>query len=194
MKKLLLVLLLLVATASSSYAQGIHGGFSTGSQIFKIEAGYSLDENIHLGAYYSLGLDLSVYPLPSSYGVYGRYTFEKREIFNSFSFDVNMRPYLSASLGQIKTNEIPSLSGSFDTDGSMDTTPSKTEFGYLASCGIELLYGRNSSWGSFFEFGFGKSPSYFKAISSTLNGITTMEEPEGTGLFSFSVGFRFYFN
>ena len=162
-------------------AQGLHGGFSSGTQIFKVEAGYSFNENIHLGAYYGLGLDLSVYPLPSSYGAYGRYTFEKKDIFNNLSFDVSMRPYLSASIGNIQTNEILSLESSLTTDGIYETTPAKNELGYLASAGIELLYGRNSSWGSFFEIGFGKSPNYFKAITNTLSNISNsnIEEPEG---------------
>ena len=177
--------------AFNSNAQGIHGGFSSGSQIFKLEVGYSLNENLHVGAYYSPGMDLSVIPLPSSYGVYGRFTFEKRDIFSNDWFEVNMRPYLGASLGQIHTNEILSLGGSLNP-GSNETTPAKTEFGYLASGGIELLYGSNSSWGSFFEFGLGKAPSYFKAISSSASGFNTGKEPEGTGVFSFNVGIRFY--
>jgi hypothetical protein len=178
--------------AFNSNAQGIHGGFSTGSQIFKVEVGYSLNENLHAGVYYSPGMDLSVIPLPSSYGVYGRYTFEKNAIFNNDWFEVNMRPYLGASLGQIHTNEIVTLSSSFSTSGNNRITPAKTEFGYLASGGIELLYGSNSSWGSFFEIGLGKAPSYFTAVSSTATGISSGVEPVGTSTFSFNAGIRFY--
>jgi hypothetical protein len=85
MKKIITTFILLFMGITSN-AQGIHGGFSSGTQLLKIEAGYSLDENLHLGAYYSIGMDLSIIPLPSSYGAYGRYTFNKKEIVNNITF------------------------------------------------------------------------------------------------------------
>ena len=185
--------MLLFGFGVNSNAQGVHGSFSSGSQILKLDGGYSLDENIHVGLYYSVGMDAGVIPLPSSFGAYGRYTFDKRDVFNNNFFQVNMRPYLGASLGQIHTNEILSLDSSFSTYyGDYTTTPAKNELGYLATGGIELLYGSKSSWGSFVEIGLGKSPSYFKAMSSTISGLDTMKEPEGTSTLSFNVGVRFY--
>ena len=83
MKKLIFALF--IVSSFYSNAQGVHGGFSGGSQLLKIEAGYSLNENIHVGGYYSLGMDLNAIPLPSSYGVYGRYSFEKSDLFSNDS-------------------------------------------------------------------------------------------------------------
>ncbi len=193
MKKLIFALF--IVSSFYSNAQGVHGGFSSGSQLLKIEAGYSLNENIHVGGYYSLGMDLNAIPLPSSYGVYGRYSFEKSDLFSNDWIQVTARPYVGASVGQIHTNEIVSSTTTLSFPFSSSTskvTPAKTEMGYLASAGIELLYGSNSTWGTFFEIGVGKAPNYFKAITSTLNSLDSNSTPDGTGTFSFNVGFRFY--
>lgn len=188
MKKIITSFILLFIGVTSN-AQGIHGGFSSGTQLLKIEAGYSLDENIHLGAYYSLGMDLNIIPLPSSYGAYGRYTFNKREIVNNNFFSINMRPYLGASLGLIQSDEV--INFNF-FDGTQSTIPAVSELGYLASAGIELLYGNKSSWGSFFEIGVGNAPNYYRALNSTLNQTFTNETPEGVSALSFNIGIRFY--
>jgi hypothetical protein len=193
MKKLIFALF--IVSSFYSNAQGVHGGFSGGSQLLKIEAGYSLNENIHVGGYYSLGMDLNAIPLPSSYGVYGRYSFEKSDLFSNDWIQVTARPYVGASVGQIHTNEIVSSTTTLSFPFSSSTskvTPAKTEMGYLASAGIELLYGSNSTWGTFFEIGVGKAPNYFKAITSTLNSLDSNSTPDGTGTFSFNAGFRFY--
>ena len=187
-KKLFLVVMTLLSL-NSLRSQGLHGAFYAGTQIIKLELGYSLSENLHVGGYFGPGFDNSVIPVPSSYGGYVRHTFKKNEIFNNQFMTLSMRPSIGASLGLIKTNEYKTTN--YSTFPSNETTiPAKTEFGYCGDAGIEFLYGTSGKFGSYFGIQAGKIPSYFKSISSALDENTTKSS---TTNFGFNIGFRFYF-
>jgi len=188
MKKLLFVVLTFLSL-NSLKSQGLNGAFYAGTQIIKLELGYSLSENLHIGGYFGPGFENSIIPIPSSYGGYVRHTFKKNEIISNELFTLSMRPSLGASLGLIHTNEYSSYIYTI-TGGVYKITPAKTELGYCGDAGIEFLYGTSGKFGSYFGIQAGKIPSYFKSVISALNETTTDSK---TTNFGFNVGFRFYF-
>ena len=180
MKKLLFLILL----ASSGFAnsQGLHFAFGTGTSFFKLEAGYSLSEELHVGAYYSPGF--SIFDMPSSFGGYGRYSFEENDFGGGF-FDAAFRGYVGANLGMLK------LAGSTQYDfwtGETIITPSKSTLGFSALAGVEFLYGRKGKFGSFIELHAGKVPNYFNTLSTITGGTTKISSPWGL-----NAGIRLYF-
>jgi len=190
MKTTLLIFSLILANLS--FTQGVNFGVSSGTQFFKLEGGYSMSENIHVGAYYSPGFDF-VYRLPMSTGAFARYTFELKNVIDNSWFNFGIRPFLGANLGVIHRKEGYDL-----INLNSEVQPAETNLGYAISGGVEMLYGREAKWGTFFEFSLGKTPNVFKTLTSisttALYGEdTTIEEPDGTGFFSANFGFRFYF-
>lgn len=182
MKKIILTFVAIFAFSFMN-AQSFHGGFSTGSELLKLEAGYSLDSHIHFGGYYSMGSSGIGTRYPSSYGAYGRYTFDKKNVLGNQFMEVNMRPYLGASLGLM--NFEATLSTGLQNNG--DSLPAESEAAYAARAGVELLYGSSSSWGTFFEIGIGNNPNIFK-----VGDIFSETTPKATGSIVFNVGVRFY--
>jgi hypothetical protein len=177
-----LLFLLVLTTSSFTYSQGVHFAFGTGTSFFKLEAGYSLSDELHFGAYSSPGF--SIFDMASSIGGYGRYTFEEND-FGGGLIDASFRGYLGANLGMLK------LAGSSEYDfwsGQTTVTPSKTTIGFSALAGVEFLYGRKGKFGSFIELHAGKVPNYFNSLSSITGGTTKISSPWGL-----NAGIRLYF-
>jgi hypothetical protein len=183
MKKIIYLTCLLVM--SIGYAQKFTAGLSSGTQALSIEGGYCISEKIVVGGYYGMGFVTT----PSAYGVFGRYLFERKELINNGWWNVFARPYLQASLGNINT---PANSSGIIGFQEESESPEKNEIGYLATGGVEFLWGNEGHWGSFIEIGLGKTPNQFKAVSSSINSIDTGEKPSAIGAFSLAFGFRFY--
>lgn len=181
MKKLLIIASFFIS--SFSFSQGVHFALGSGTSIFKIEGGYSISENLHLGGYFSPGF--SLLDLPSSYGGYGRYNFEAND-FGSGFFDASFRGYVGADLGLI------SLKGSSQYDiftFEYVETQSKTTIGFSAFGGVEFLYGRKGKFGSFIEGHIGRNVNYLNSLSTLFGGETKLTSPWGL-----NTGIRFYFD
>jgi len=180
MKKLLLIGLFFIS--SFSYSQGVHFAFGSGTSIFRLEGGYSISDNLHVGGYFSPGF--SLLDLPSSYGGYGRYNFDDNDFGGGF-IDASFRGYIGADLGLI------SLQGSTEYDfwtGETVVTPSQSTLGVSAFGGVEFLYGRKGKFGSFIEGHIGRNANYFNTLSTILGGETKL-----TSIWGLNAGLRFYF-
>lgn len=184
-----LFVLLFICLASSSFGQKITAGFSTGTELFRIEGGYQLNEKIVVGAYYTLGFNKNgsvgdtPLKIPSAFGGFGRYLFNESDLIDNGFFEIDLRPYAQISLGIIQGSKI-----------NYDTLEEENELGYRAAFGVDFLYGRNNSFATFFELGVGKTPNYWASFEDFLSSpaLDPSGESSLTSTLSFAVGFRFY--
>lgn len=170
----------------NSFSQGLYFGFGSGVEGLRLEAGYSLNDNLHIGARFAPGFNLI--GIPSYYAGAVRYTFEDNDFGPGF-LNASFRGYLGASLGLIR------LKGDYiyDIYGNQ-STESRSQIGLSADAGAEFLYGKRGRFGSFFELNLGQVPSYF----NTLNNIVTIYGQEAepiklAAFWGFSAGIRIYF-
>jgi hypothetical protein len=180
MKKTLILFFL--AIAGSTYSQGVHFAFGTGTSLVRLEGGYSISEKLHVGGYFSPGFSFG--NIPKSFGGYGRFSFEENDFGNGF-INASFRGYVGADIGIMK------LEGSTSYDlltGNIVTNPAKTALGFSGMAGAEFLYGRTGKFGSFIELHLGKVPNYFNSLSSLTGSSVKISSPWGL-----NAGIRMYF-
>jgi hypothetical protein len=188
MKKVLFTVFL---GASSLFvkAQGVNVGFGTGTEWVRLEAGYSISDQMHAGVRFVPGF--STVGIPSYYAGFFRYTFEENDFGGGF-LNAAFRGYVGGSAGLIR------LKGSTVYDfynGGSSTSENRTAIGFSADAGGEILYGRSGKWGSFFELNIGQVPNYFNTITTQTTNLLTNQDEEVklASIWGFSAGFRFYF-
>ncbi len=165
------------------HSQGLNVGFGTGTEWVRIEAGYSISEQMHAGARFVPGFN--TIGIPSYYSGFFRYTFEENDFGNGF-LNASFRGYVGASAGLIRTKgTVSSIYGSTDP---------RSTIGFSADAGGEILYGRSGKWGSFFELNLGQVPNYFNTLSTqTANLFGEEKEVKLASVWGIAAGFRFYF-
>lgn len=186
MKNILLVFSFLFAL--NSIGQGLNFGFGSGVEWVRLEAGYSLNDNLHLGARFVPGF--STIGIASYYAGTARYTFDDNDFGGGF-INAAVRGYVGGSIGLIR------LKGGnvYDIYGNSSGGETRSQIGFSADAGGEILYGNSGRFGTFFEINLGQVPNYF----NTLNNITSnvlASEPEPVKLaafWGFSAGLRMYF-
>jgi hypothetical protein len=185
MKKIFIVLTLSLVSLTSN-AQGINIGLGTGTEWFRLEAGYSIDDRLHIGAQLSPGFELV--GIPAYYAGFFRYTFDDNEFGPAF-FNASFRGYVGASAGLIRQkNEI------LDPFNINDSEP-KSAIGISGNAGVEFLYGRSGRFGSFLELNVGQVPNYFQTLTSEITNAFN-DEPENSkiaSIWGIAAGIRFYF-
>jgi hypothetical protein len=189
MKTVLLVLLFLNVSLIS-FTQGINIGFGTGTEWVRVEAGYSITDNLHAGARFVPGFN-SI-GIPSYYAVFGRKNFNESDFGGGF-FNASVRGYLGASVGLIR------LKGQVLYDyytGNSSNSENRTGIGFSLDAGGEILYGRSGKFGGFFELNLGQVPNYFNTLNSSLSNALSdqpEEEVKLASVWGLATGFRFYF-
>jgi hypothetical protein len=181
MKKLIVASSLFISL--NVICQGVHFGFGSGTQWLKLEGGYSLSENLHLGAYYAPGFTvLSEGGVPSSYGLYGRYNFDDNEFGGGFLV-ASFRGYLGADVGLIHAKGYQAYNENYK----LVNVESQTTVGFSAFGGGEILYGSKGKFGSFFELHIGR-------VSNVFNSLLSMYDTDVrlTSLWGLNVGLRMY--
>jgi hypothetical protein len=188
MKKFYFICLFGLSTLSTK-AQGINVGFGTGTEWVRLEAGYSISDQMHTGVRFVPGFN--TVGIPSYYAGFFRYTFEENDFGGGF-LNAAFRGYVGGSAGLIR------LKGSTVYDiynGGSSTSENRTAIGFSADAGGEILYGRSGKWGSFFELNIGQVPNYFNTLNNELNNALTGAETETklAAIWGFAAGFRVYF-
>lgn len=182
MKKLIIVLLVCFVGLKTN-AQGINIGLGSGTEWLRLEAGYSLSENIHIGAQLAPGFQ--VVGIPAFYAGFFRYTFDDNEFGGAF-ISAAFRGYVGASAGLIRSKET--------TYGLTASSEPRSAIGISGNAGVEILYGRTGKFGSFFELSLGQVPNYFNTINTGLDNLYgNQEEVKLAAIWGFSAGIRFYF-
>jgi hypothetical protein len=169
-------------------AQGLNVGFGTGTEWVRIEAGYSISEQMHAGVKFVPGFN--AVGIPSYYAGYFRYTFEENDFGNGF-LNAAFRGYVGGSAGLIR------MKGQtvYDFYNGTSTSEPRSTIGFSADAGGEILYGRKGKWGSFFELNIGQVPNYFNTLNGSLNNALTGEDNEIklAAFWGIAAGFRVYF-
>ncbi len=185
-------MLIALSFFSNVSAQGLNIGFGAGTELPRLELGYSLNQRIHLGAYFSPGYKI-IFNNPNSYGLFGRFTFKKNEIMDNQLFTASIRPYLGANIGILHRAAYEDIY-SLNSGG---TVPAKTQFGGSIIGGAEILYGKKASYGTFIEGHIGQCSNIYQTWFNNLNsalGSSTPNTDKIASVWGFLVGFRFYFN
>jgi hypothetical protein len=189
--KVTLVCFLTILFTPSLHAQGVNIGFGAGTELPKLELGYSILSKFHVGVYYSPGWTLA-FNTPSSFGVFGRYSFKRNEIMSNQFLTASIRPYLGINAGVLHRAAYQD-NISYNSGG---TVPAKTQFGGSVNGGAEILYGKKASFGTFFEGHVGQMSNYFQSFTNTFNNVlggNTQKSNNIASVWGFIVGFRFYF-
>lgn len=169
------------------FSQGINIGFGSGTEWLRLEAGYSISEQMHVGARIAPGFN-SV-GIPSYYSGFFRYTFEENDFGNGY-INAAFRGYLGGSAGLIRQKQ-----SIYDVLLNEYENEVRTAIGFSADAGGEILWGRNAKWGSFFELNIGQVPNFFNTFNNTVNNLID-EDTEETKIASFwgiATGIRVYF-
>jgi hypothetical protein len=181
----LFLLLFLMTFGLSAKAQGFHGGLGMGTQYLRLELGYSISENIHIGT--QLHPMIRFANMPAFYAGYFRYTFEEVDYpigrgMYGFSY---MRPYVGASLGLLKYRYV-------DYSSQANPPVNLSKMGFSGNIGIESSSDIDAVFASFIELNFGQIQNMFDTFESNFwsNGNNTTIL---TSYWGFSVGIRFYF-
>ena len=173
-------LFIVISLCCSSLAkgQGLIVGIGTGTSLFKLEGGYSFQQNQILANFTPGFADLTA----SELGIGFRHTFEENDLGNSM-MKVSMRLYLGAGLGVISTPELTeTIYLSNYPYSTTKITPSESLLGYNVNGGVEILYGSSGKFGSYIEILGGQVPSYISAMLSN----------SYTSNFGFMTGLRIY--
>jgi hypothetical protein len=188
MKKILFTAVLSLLFYSSK-AQGVHFGVGTGTEMLSGELGYSISEYLHAGVRYSTPL---IFDKSATFvGVYVRKSFEKME----FGENKAARFYVGASAGFLErkeytVTEIGSFGGTFMKE---NTFPAKSSIGFSGDLGVEILYGANSSFGTFTEVKLGQVSNVISPYLSGLqNDDEAAKEDAGKTFWGINFGMRFY--
>lgn len=179
MKKYLLYFTFI--TSFLSQAQGLNGGFSSGTEFVRLELGYSFNESSHAGVRFVPGFN--IIGIPSYYAGYFRKTFKEND-FGSGSINAAFRGYVGGSLGLIRQKG----------NNLLGSTDNRSGIGFSADIGGEILYGRSGKFGSFFELNLGQVPNYFNTLSSSLGALSGNEtKAKLASIWGINAGIRFYF-
>ena len=185
--KILSFILFLNLISHLSKAQGINFGFGSGTEIARLEIGYSISEDLHFGAQISPGI--SSFDLPGFYGGFFRKTFKEDDFGGGF-WNASYRGYIGASLGLIRSK------GGYDLLTGEKNLP-KSTLGIAGTGGIEILYGKKGRFGSFFELNIGQVPNYMTTLGNKTTNLLSPEEEQKevklASLWGFNAGFRVYF-
>lgn len=170
-------------TISKTEAQ-VTIGLGAGTEWLRLEAGYSITENTHVGVQISPGLELV--GIPSFHTGFIRYTFNDNE-FGGSLLTAAFRGYVGGSLGLIRSGR--NLYASFTSQAP------RYGIGISGNAGVEVLYGSSGKFGSYLELNLGQVPNYYNAAynyyGNLING-----SPENVRLaatWGFGAGIRFYF-
>jgi hypothetical protein len=191
-KKFVLTIVLAIIFIFQAKTQGVNIGFGAGTELPRLELGYSIKEKINFGAYFSPGWKLTL-NTPTSFGIFGRYTFKKNTLFDNQFITSFIRPYLGVNVGILHRAAYEDYF-SLNSGG---TVPAKTQIGGSVNGGAEILYGKKASYGSFFELHVGQNSNYFQSLTNSFNsalGGTTNSSDKIASVWGFLVGFRFYFS
>jgi hypothetical protein len=195
-KKLFALLLVLSFASKTNFvkAQGLNFAFGSGTELFRLELGYSINDKIHAGVQYTPGL--SFVNSPSFLAGWFRKSFEEKDGGNSF-FHFSSRAYVGATIGILK------LAGKTDYDmftGTTTKTDPINKIGFSGNAGAEFLYGKSKNLGYYFELNVGQVPNFFNSVFSTLEddlntGQTNVKKEQKIASFwGISTGIRYYFN
>jgi len=160
MKKIILIILCLI-TSFSGYSQFTVAGTSGTESLIGFRVGYKINDNIEAGIKYHPSINfLSSIGAAGFRGIYTKYN------FNEIKGNVNYRPYLIASFGQIKPPkssyyEEITFTPPFITTKYIDY---KSIIGGSLGGGIEI---GNNKLKYITEFGIGRMPNVFKSAFST---------------------------
>jgi hypothetical protein len=187
MKKKLFFVLLMFSSLTSK-GQGIHAGLGGGSEFIRLELGYSILENLHIGAQAS---PMSrAFDIPAYYAGYLRFNFEGLEINdnlgrNMIGFSM-IRPYVGASFGTVryKYNEF------FSSDKQIINI---SQIGFSGNIGIESSNGFDGVFASFVEISFGQIPNAFDDFFNKKELADNSSSISLTSFWGLNGGIRFYF-
>ncbi len=185
MKKITIILTISLFFGQTSFSQGVNFGFCSGTQMIKLELGYSINDNIHVGGYFAPGLSFMA-NYPTSFGGYFRYSFDDKDL-NMGPWDAAIRGYVGADAGLMRTKGGTQI-GLFGDQ----TVDPKTNFGVSGFGGGEILYGRSAKFGTFIEGHVGMLPSIFTSLNNSTADVTSTTDQRNWSFFGVLVGFRFY--
>ena len=163
------------------HAQGITGGFGTGTEWVRLELGYSLSDKAHAGIRFVPGF--TTVGIPSYYAGFFRKTFKENDFGGGF-IQAAFRGYVGGSIGLIRLKGNTLLSGAENKSG----------IGFSGDIGGEILYGKSGKFGSFFELNLGQVPNYFNTLSSSYDYLLGEEtNTKIASIWGFNAGIRLYF-
>ena len=191
MKKIIFISsFLLLCSLSTVFGKGINASLGSGTEMFRLELGYSINENLHTGIRLCPGFKSVGFP--SYTAGFIRKTFKDRDLGYGF-FNASYRGYIGGSLGLIN------LKGNSTYDfmtGKTTTSDSKSTIGFSADLGVEILYGSRKGFGTFIELNGGQVPNSINKLNEDLNSLISGQKQETKIASSWGIvaGIRLYFN